>query len=601
MSSVDRPTSRRSRSALGITAVSRIELIAALGLALLASSATAAVDHADDVCAPSANPCNVAGTIMVVSGARLDFGLRELRIGPGGRIDIGAGSAEVLCGRFNAQTPGQVAITARGPSGGGSQDGGILTLRARGKCAGDATRACLDDEQCDIGFCNLGACGGDPSVDCDGHEDCDLGACSPTGSVSLLGRIEAQGDSPGSILIEASGDVLLGEDIDVDSTDADTDGGEVEIISHQGSVTLSGRIEATAGRNSTGGTVGITAGKNATVAGLIDASGGDFDGGEIDVLAGENLTLSGTVRIDATNGEGAGGFLSLDAGQTLRLTPTADLSADGHLSADNFGGDGGTYFFSSAGNVSIEGGAFIGADGARPDAAAGTVDIAAGGDVTIAGELSVIARGTQGIGGSVTATACGVAITAGALIDNRGEGGENTITSPGLIQIAAGAALRADARTGSNMLRYRDINQRPRVLGSVTPAADLRHIPGIAPCGGTGSTTTSSTTTTLVSACGNGTVEAGEDCDDGDTFFVRGDACSAGCARVECGDPDNSHAVNATDALIVLRVAVGLEACDLCICNVDSVGDFTSASDALRVLNAAVGLPVALECLLCVP
>jgi cysteine-rich repeat protein len=131
----------------------------------------------------------------------------------------------------------------------------------------------------------------------------------------------------------------------------------------------------------------------------------------------------------------------------------------------------------------------------------------------------------------------------------------------------------------------------------VTPAADFQHVPTIPPCGG--GSTSSTTTTTLPSACGNGTIEAGEDCDDGDTAFVRGDACSADCDRVACGDPDNRSAVNATDALIVLRVAVGLDDCDLCVCNVDSVGTFTSASDALRVLNAVVGLPVVLGCPLC--
>ena len=83
---------------------------------------------------------------------------------------------------------------------------------------------------------------------------------------------------------------------------------------------------------------------------------------------------------------------------------------------------------------------------------------------------------------------------------------------------------------------------------------------------------------------------------DGDTAFVRGNACDAGCQWVTCGDPDDSGAVNATDALIELRVAVGIETCALCVCNVDSIGTFVSASDALRVLNAAVGLPIVLTC-----
>ena len=77
---------------------------------------------------------------------------------------------------------------------------------------------------------------------------------------------------------------------------------------------------------------------------------------------------------------------------------------------------------------------------------------------------------------------------------------------------------------------------------------------------------------------------AGEDCDDGDSRFVRGDACGPHCA---------------SDALALLRVAVGLETCDACVCNVDSSPGPVGASEVLRTLSVAVGLPVALHCAAC--
>jgi hypothetical protein len=553
----------------------RSALAASLFVTLAAPPAIAQVDHADDVCAPTANPCLVARPIAVASGAILDFGVRELRIGFGGQLDVGSGAVEILCGPFNAQAPGEVAIKARGPSGTGVQDGGSLVLRVRGRCSDDSTRPCLE------------------------HVDCLAGTCDTSGRLSLLGRIEAQGDTPGTLFIEASGDVILGEDIDVDSTNADNDGGERDVISHLGSVFLSGRVEATAGRNATGGIVTIRAGRGATIGGLVDASGGDFDGGELDVTAGGNLTVSGVVRVDSTNGEGAGGFVGLEAGETLRLTSTAAISANGHRSAENFGGDGGTYFLTAGQDLSIEAGATLDGDGARPDAAAGTVDILAGGAVTIAGAIAMVARGPQGIGGSVTATACEVAIDTGGSITNVGEGGENILATATTLAIASGAVISADARTGINLLRHRIATELPIVLGTVTPTARIEHVPGLDPCG-TGTTTTlPTTTTTMPRDCGNGSLDVGEECDDGDNLFVRGDSCDSDCNRVACGDPDHSGATNASDALIVLRVAVGVESCALCVCNVDSVGTFTSASDALRVLNAAVGLPAVLTCPTC--
>ena len=116
----------------------------------------------------------------------------------------------------------------------------------------------------------------------------------------------------------------------------------------------------------------------------------------------------------------------------------------------------------------------------------------------------------------------------------------------------------------------------------------------------TTSTTTTSTTTTTVAGglCGNGLVEGAEQCDDGDTLWVAGEFCSASCVMLACGDPDDSGAVTASDALFVLRSAVHLASCDLCLCDVDDGGSIT-ASDALRLLRKAVGQTVSLACPAC--
>jgi hypothetical protein len=57
-----------------------------------------------------------------------------------------------------------------------------------------------------------------------------------------------------------------------------------------------------------------------------------------------------------------------------------------------------------------------------------------------------------------------------------------------------------------------------------------------------------------------------------------------------CGQPLSSgDAPTARDSWFVLRVAVGLEACNRCVCDVDDSGSIAS-SDALAVLQSAVGL-----------
>lgn len=66
-----------------------------------------------------------------------------------------------------------------------------------------------------------------------------------------------------------------------------------------------------------------------------------------------------------------------------------------------------------------------------------------------------------------------------------------------------------------------------------------------------------------------------------------------------CGDPAEARgSVTATDALFMLQVAVGLNTCDLCVCDVDGSGAVT-ATDALFTLSSAVGQPVLLACPAC--
>jgi cysteine-rich repeat protein len=106
------------------------------------------------------------------------------------------------------------------------------------------------------------------------------------------------------------------------------------------------------------------------------------------------------------------------------------------------------------------------------------------------------------------------------------------------------------------------------------------------------------TTTTMPSLCGNGSVTPPETCDDGDTFWSQGEYCDSNCNQLACGDTDDTTSVSATDALYVLRVAVGLDSCDACICDVDNSGAVTSG-DALRLLRNAVGISVELLCPTC--
>lgn len=72
-------------------------------------------------------------------------------------------------------------------------------------------------------------------------------------------------------------------------------------------------------------------------------------------------------------------------------------------------------------------------------------------------------------------------------------------------------------------------------------------------------------------------------------------------AKGDCGQPQSiGTKPSAGDCLVVLKSAVKVASCDLCICDVNNSTSIT-ATDALQCLKKAVGLPVALTCPSCDP
>ena len=67
-------------------------------------------------------------------------------------------------------------------------------------------------------------------------------------------------------------------------------------------------------------------------------------------------------------------------------------------------------------------------------------------------------------------------------------------------------------------------------------------------------------------------------------------------AAADCGIPSSGNdSPLASDALFILRAAVGSESCEPCVCDVDS-SDLVASSDALLTLKAAVGESIELDC-----
>jgi cysteine-rich repeat protein len=97
--------------------------------------------------------------------------------------------------------------------------------------------------------------------------------------------------------------------------------------------------------------------------------------------------------------------------------------------------------------------------------------------------------------------------------------------------------------------------------------------------------------------CGNGLAQDPETCDDGDNDFTPGDQCSGACEIFHCGVPTKKLTLlpKAGDALFVLKAAVEQTNCAFEVCDV-SGNKIVQASDALLILKKAVGQSVNLAC-----
>jgi hypothetical protein len=145
------------------------------------------------------------------------------------------------------------------------------------------------------------------------------------GTIDIDGNIDVAGDSAGTIRLDAMQDILIepgavvdapGNSSFADTGDRFTDGGELDALTHVGSITINGDVTLSGQNAGTGGTCDLQAGANITMTRSIDCSGGGGDGGEFSATAGDNISLTnGTINADSTVGGGCGGLIEFDAGE----------------------------------------------------------------------------------------------------------------------------------------------------------------------------------------------------------------------------------------------------------------------------------------------
>jgi len=462
-----------------------------------------------------------------------------------GKIDV---SNDLLGGEIIVKAGGQFTTTgniwAKGTSVDGS--GGFILVEAGGNLSAGGALLASGGSQSEGGFIAL---------------DSNTGDLVMTGTFDLNG-----GGGGGEIAVEASsGSITLNPGVLVSirgtggcSEDgACGDAGFADWLA-MNDINFFGKIDASpVGVDTSGGEVTMFAGRdvliNSSQAVAIDCMGGSFDGGEIDIEAGRDLDFrSGELRVFGESG-GSGGAVSLTAGRTLNVLD--EIFADGRgIASSGWQIFGGEVIIFSSGEVNVA--STIAAAG--KDGGGGAIEVFAAHDLTIASPTTTsLALDTRslaggGAGGDIRLTAGGN-LTLGNKVILESDGSVSSpkagaagpilvdgcaVTSDPTARVlargqAAGSLIKVtvhDAGTlagifdasgavpGTIGIFYR--SSAPGTSGATfTPPATFTHDPGLAAC----------------PECGDGTIQVGEDCDDGNT--AGGDCCDATCRAEPNGNP----------------------------------------------------------------
>ena len=499
----------------------------------------------DDLCAPAADPCVVNTALTLTPGSVIDLGGRALQFGPAARVVVGAGDVVVKAGPVVLQAGARISGT-----------GGVAltTLEI------DST-----------------------------------GAIQINATGSTRARIDLSADAiAGSMTLNAQTGITVTGDLIADANTPDGSGGTITLVTVAGDVMVSGSLSVQGGSNADGGSIFIQAAGKVDLSQVVDISGGDFGAGELDITAGGDAFVRQDINAAGGGLSGDGGTLSVGAGGNITMLGQFNGTASG--SSVEGGGSGGDVELSADQNITVsgmidltggfpdgEGGTFVVDSGGSftqtqfvnllgngIDGCGGSVDVRAGRDATMgrldvsggscgAGDIGVqalgtlttpvqiIGDGTSGIsagaiialqgrdvvtndlvranggsmapGGVITLQGCNVTVNQSSEIRALGITGSNTIKGSGQITIRG---KMTTAPGGTNTIVYRDPALPPMITGQVNPAPTKTVDSTLPACPGE------------TAACGNGTLDPGEECDDGNTTSC--DGCSASCRLEGCGN-----------------------------------------------------------------
>ncbi len=329
---------------------------------------------------------------------------------------------------------------------------------------------------------------------------------TPTIGITLSGRLQIQSvaNSPGTINLQAAGT---------------NNPGSLDIVA-QGSIELFGKdVSADQGTAAYGGDISITGASIAITSPVHSKGVAGGGGGDIRLVATSgDVTVGNELNASCSGADGGAGGIAITAAGAINAS--AVLEARGSL-----GSSGGSIDLSAGKDVNVT--ANMTASGSGLDADGGAISVVAGRahNIVLTNTLDVRSLSASGFSDGIITLgpACSVKVSGALLSRNTSlDSGTNSIEYYGSLDVG-GATLFADD-DGGNLVSCRCIDANldgvcdlplqctsdPSLIGAtINPALAISAVLS-PPC-----------------TCGDGVLDPGEQCDDGNS--ADGDCCSSFC------------------------------------------------------------------------
>jgi hypothetical protein len=251
-------------------------------------------------------------------------------------------------------------------------------------------------------------------------------------------KIDASGNPPGSVTLTAGGDAVVAGVLGAAAT-GQFDGGLVSVNGAAVTLAASARVLVAGGNLGAGGGVSLIAGGPLVVDAPIDARG-PAAGGVVECDAAR-VVLNG--RLDVSGGPGgAGAIVDVRARGPVVVNGTIDGDAKG--SVETGGGLGAEVAVLAQGTVELNGMLLL--SGGGPAGEGGILDVVAGGDVVQRGSVQARGNGAEGIGGEVRLVADGD-VTAHDIDAGGGFAGNRIVLTSGRVTRLTGTLAAEPAST----------------------------------------------------------------------------------------------------------------------------------------------------------